>query len=403
MFLLPDAVKSAVSLLNGAGHDCYPVGGCVRDLLRGKEPDDWDLCTSALPETMLEVFAAYPTFAVGAAHGTIGVILDGTKLEITTFRADGDYLDARHPSAVKLGVSLREDLARRDFTVNAMALDAENGIIDPFFGQTDLVNGILRAVGDPALRFEEDALRILRGLRFSAVLGFKLEENTEKAMKTAAPNLSRIARERVLGECFKLISGFDAPRVLFSYPDIIGSAFPALKSALLCRETLEKGVKALQTARSTESRLARFLAAMGQDGAVLQTEPLAKAQKETIFALISLENSDFSPETVYSLAVRIGKDAPRLLAHLFEGRNRETDLICALERIQTAHLPLLPADLALNGAQIAALTGAKGAQIGLLLRALLDEVARGGCENTPESLEKALFRLLETKKSQATQ
>ena len=174
-FLLPAPVQRALSMLGEAGFSAYVVGGCVRDWVLGIPPHDFDICTSAAPEEMKEIFRDERTIETGIKHGTLTVLMEGEPLEITTFRLDGDYLDGRHPSSVSFTRNIEEDLSRRDFTINAMAYSPREGLCDPFGGQADCKAGIIRCVGEPERRFTEDALRILRALRFSARLGFPIE------------------------------------------------------------------------------------------------------------------------------------------------------------------------------------------------------------------------------------
>lgn len=202
-FSPPKYVQTALRRLEGQGHSAYMVGGCVRDLLLGRRPQDWDLCSSALPEEVLALFPrSYPT---GLAHGTVTVILRGSKLEITTFRTDGNYLDHRRPSSVRFTDSLEEDLARRDFTINAMALSKDGRLIDPFGGRADLAARQLRCVGEPRTRFEEDALRMLRALRFSSQLGFSIAPETLAVIREKAPLAPTLARERISAELEKIL------------------------------------------------------------------------------------------------------------------------------------------------------------------------------------------------------
>ena len=197
---IPNSVLELINKLEDAGYETWVVGGCVRDHLMGNVPHDYDCCTAAQPEQMQALFADRQLVLAGLKHGTVGVVTEEGVVEITTFRTEGGYLDSRHPDWVKFVRDVKEDLARRDFTVNAMAYSPRRGLCDPFGGQADLKNGILRAVGDPVLRFREDALRILRGLRFAARFGFAIEENTRKAMHTEIAGLDTLARERVLTE-----------------------------------------------------------------------------------------------------------------------------------------------------------------------------------------------------------
>ena len=197
---IPGPVLELMDRLEGRGFECWAVGGCVRDHLMGIRPHDYDCCTAATPEEMLEIFADRQLVLAGLKHGTVGVVTDFGVVEITTFRTEGGYADSRHPDWVKFVRDLKEDLARRDFTVNAMAYSPRRGLSDPFGGQEDLKRGLLRAVGDPVRRFREDALRILRGLRFAARFGFAIEESTRTAMHTEIAGLDALARERVMTE-----------------------------------------------------------------------------------------------------------------------------------------------------------------------------------------------------------
>ena len=202
---LPQNVQYCMHALEAAGFQVYAVGGCVRDSLLGLVPADYDLCTNAKPEEISRVFCAHQQLHHGQKHGTVGIVLDGQVYEITTFRTEGGYQDARHPDWVKFVPNVEEDLARRDFTINAMAFHPKTGYIDPFGGQKDLKNKILRTVGDPECRFREDALRILRGARFSARFRLTPDPATKAAMEHLAPLMEHLARERVFEELCKLL------------------------------------------------------------------------------------------------------------------------------------------------------------------------------------------------------
>ena len=228
MMKLPPQVQNALDRLNAAGFEAYVVGGCVRDALMGRTPGDFDLTTSALPEETAAVFAGERVIETGLQHGTVTVMLDGMPLEITTFRVDGAYSDARHPDAVTFTRSLREDLARRDFTMNAVAWSPETGLADPFGGEADIRARVIRCVGDPELRFREDALRILRCLRFAATLGFSVAPATAAAARENRERLRRISAERVAAELCKLVCGSDVRRVVCSETDILGAVLPEL-------------------------------------------------------------------------------------------------------------------------------------------------------------------------------
>ncbi|MGL6200165.1 MAG: CCA tRNA nucleotidyltransferase [Lachnospiraceae bacterium] len=201
--LLPANVKKIIRTLNAAGHEAYAVGGCVRDSILGRQPEDWDITTSATPEQTKALFKR--TFDTGIEHGTITVLLDKQGYEVTTYRIDGKYQDSRHPSNVEFTRSLEEDLLRRDFTINAMAYNEEQGLKDIFGGRQDLESGIVRCVGNAKQRFGEDALRILRAVRFSAQLGFTVEGKTKTAIRELAPTLANISAERIQVELVKLL------------------------------------------------------------------------------------------------------------------------------------------------------------------------------------------------------
>ena len=224
---LPTYVKTCIDALEAAGFAAYAVGGCVRDSLLGLEPSDYDLCTAALPEQTEAVFQNCKLVLAGRKHGTIGVVTEGGVVEITTFRTEGAYLDNRHPEWVEFVEDVTGDLARRDFTVNAMAWSPTRGFADPFGGREDLKNHVLRAVGDPATRFREDSLRILRGARFAAKYRLETEAETEKAMFDLRGLMENLARERVFEELCKLLTHCNAADLLRFAP-IVTAVIPEL-------------------------------------------------------------------------------------------------------------------------------------------------------------------------------
>ena len=225
---LPVPVQDLIARLRGAGFPAYAVGGCVRDSLLGLTPHDWDLCTAASPEEMKRVFAGERIAETGLRHGTLTVIRDHIPYEITTFRTEGTYSDHRHPDSVSFVTDVREDLARRDFTINAMAWAPEEGLLDLFGGREDLDRGIIRCVGVPEERFEEDALRILRALRFASVYDFALDPDTSRAVRALYSTLDRVAAERLREELLKLLCGKAAGRMLREYPEVFSAMIPDL-------------------------------------------------------------------------------------------------------------------------------------------------------------------------------
>ena len=223
--MLPQPVEYVLERLENAGFDAFAVGGCVRDTLLGRVPGDWDVTTAARPEQVLSLFAGY-AIPTGLKHGTVTVRAGEMAIEVTTFRADGDYTDHRRPDTVTFSRRLEDDLCRRDLTVNAMAMDRRGEITDLYGGREDLKAGVLRCVGEPERRFQEDALRILRTLRFSAVLGFAIEEKTAAALRETAALLTYIAPERIRTEMDKLLCGNHVLPVLLDYPEVLGVFLP---------------------------------------------------------------------------------------------------------------------------------------------------------------------------------
>lgn len=236
MIDLPAHAARAIARLEDAGYETWAVGGCVRDSLRGAQPHDWDLCTAAKPEQMQAVFAGERVLETGLKHGTLTLLTADGPLEITTFRADGSYSDGRHPDGVRFVPDVTADLARRDFTVGAMAWHPDRGLCDPYRGLDDLQDGVLRAVGDPDARFTEDALRILRAVRFASQLGFAVEDETAAAMRRQVARLDCIAAERVREELTGMLCGRFVQRALMQYADIVVAVLPELAPMVGCQQ-----------------------------------------------------------------------------------------------------------------------------------------------------------------------
>ena len=226
---VPKSVEWIINRLEENGYEAYAVGGCVRDSVMGKEPHDWDICTSALPDETLSCLGMENIIENGIKHGTVTVRVDGENYEITTFRTDGEYTDNRHPESVTFVRDLREDLSRRDFTVNALAYNKQRGLQDYFEGVGDIENKVIRCVGSPDRRFGEDALRILRALRFSSVLGFDIEKRTSKSIHKNAYLLKNISKERIMSELIKILEGENVEAVLLGYSDVIAEIVPEMK------------------------------------------------------------------------------------------------------------------------------------------------------------------------------
>ena len=263
-FPLDPGAAALLTRLRAAGHAAYAVGGCVRDSLLGQTPHDWDLCTSATPEQVLELFGKAHCIPTGLQHGTVTVKHSGELYEITTFRTEGAYSDGRHPDHVAFVPDVKEDLARRDFTINAMAYNAEEGLIDPFGGQNDLAAGIVRAVGEPQRRFEEDALRILRLYRFAARFGFAIDPATGQAARALCRHLDCVSEERIAEELSRLLAA-PAPGAYLE-AEVLAVIFPELDAAELPEsrrilDALEPGMEHVPV------RLAALLCPLGEAGA----------------------------------------------------------------------------------------------------------------------------------------
>lgn len=229
MFIIPDYVQTILGRLETAHHEAYIVGGCVRDSIMGMAPHDYDVTTSALPHETEQIFSDHRVIETGLKHGTVTVLSDGNPIEITTFRVDGQYKDGRHPQDVTFTTNIRDDLSRRDFTMNGIAYNPARGMIDPFGGQADISRKMIRCIGDPDRRFGEDALRILRGLRFASVLGFEIEKDTAASIRRNFPLLAKVSAERIFSELKKLLCGVNVLAVLLDYPEVFSALIPELR------------------------------------------------------------------------------------------------------------------------------------------------------------------------------
>lgn len=395
-FELPSPVSLALDRLEEAGYASYAVGGCVRDWVLGVTPHDYDICTAASPEDMQRVFRGEKTVETGLQHGTLTVVLRGMPLEITAFRVDGKYRDGRHPDSVRFTDRIEEDLSRRDFTINAMAYSPRRGIADPFGGREDCKNGLVRCVGEAEERFSEDGLRILRALRFSARLGFPIEEKTAWAVRECRERLHIISRERIAAEMGGLLLGKDAGRVLTDYPEVIAAAIPALTAGPewphACRRVdyspAEEG-----------ARWAALLADLGEDGAraVMVELKASNRLKERTAALVSCFSVPVTSGNAWEMLMRIG---PECLESLIEvqkadrlaaGEDQETVFKDAAfaqearEKLLREGACYTLRDLAVGGKDMAAL-GLSGPEIGETLNGLLLSVVRGEIPNEREAL-----------------
>ena len=421
MMNLPEQVRRALARLEAAGHEAFVVGGAVRDYVRGADTGtDWDITTSALPEETETIFSGYRVIEAGMKHGTVTVLLDGEPLEITTYRVDGGYSDHRHPDEVRFTRSLREDLRRRDFTMNAMAYSPRTGVVDPFGGQADLAAGVVRCVGEPDRRFQEDALRILRALRFASALGMGIHPDTARAARDNRGLLTSVAAERVRVELTKLLCGADAERVLLEFPDILSVPLPEI-GAMVCFDQHnphhDRDVwahTAAVTAAIPAQPVLRWAAllhdvgkppcfSLAEDGVghfyghaaesarmadgILRRLRFNTDSREEIVRLIRYHDLPIQPERrpVKRLMNKLGPDTVRRLIELHKADTRGQSAICAgriaeydavaavLDEILNEKECFSLRDLAVNGTDMMAL-GLAGRDIGRALNACLTAV-----------------------------
>ncbi|MBR5231440.1 MAG: CCA tRNA nucleotidyltransferase [Clostridia bacterium] len=381
-FSLPQSVTEALLRLNAHGFEAYLVGGCVRDMLMGIPPHDFDICTSALPEETMQCFADVRVIETGIKHGTVTVILHGEPLEITTFRTEGDYLDGRHPSSVAFTRSLENDLMRRDFTVNAMAYHPEKGLTDLYGGRQDIERKLLRCVGDPTERFTEDALRILRALRFAAQLGFEIDKATGDALHALRGRLSLISRERIAAELLRMLASPHAPQVLHLYGDVFLAALP---------DCTRFDIDALKKAPEghTLLRTASLLHGDPNAQAVLKSLKLSTAFTEDSLMLIDAYDAKIEPREVPLWLAKMGKERFDALLLLREKQERQT-LLKEVRRALDEHLPFSVRDLAINGRDLIAAGLPAGPHIGELLESLHKEVLMRKIPNDRDALLKRI-------------
>lgn len=385
-FKLPTDVEYILSTLEASGYRADIVGGSVRDFLLGKDPGDYDITTSALPEEVKATFAGERIIETGIKHGTVTLVLSGTPYEITTYRFDGEYSDSRHPTSVSFTRRIEDDLMRRDFTVNAMAYSYRHGLTDLYGGIDDISARLIRAVGDPDTRFSEDALRILRAIRFSSVLGFEVEEKTALAAIRNMPLLSNVSAERIYVEWKKLLAGEKAYRTLSDFALIIGQIIPELSSLVLpdpdsfaagdsiCRMLSLFALSAENPASAFDSAADR----LRMDNA---TRHLG------VSVLSSLGRFDTSSDKGLTYALMsLGESATRTLIDLETLLHLSApDAKRCLSELLSRGVAYRLSDLKINGTDLMAI-GVRGREIGNLLSKLLCEVVEQRVSNERDAL-----------------
>ncbi len=386
---VPVAVQTLLSALRQAGFEAYAVGGCVRDALLQKQPHDWDLTTSALPEQMKIVFADYPLFDIGARHGTIGVRIDHQTIEVTTFRIDGSYEDNRHPNQVQFTGKLAEDLSRRDFTVNAMAYSKETGLVDLFGGQQDLAAKRIRCVGNPDRRFQEDALRLLRAVRFASVLSFQVEPKTAAAIERNQALLCHISAERITAELHSFLNGPGAGRLLQQFAGLFTVALPGITITAETGQTVDRAPEQFPL------RLALLLTSAVDPEVALCHLRLSNAEKDTVLALLQ-HRTDPLPQNaagVRILLFRLGPECCHMLADFHQAQGADVTLFRSLlQKVLEQKDCYRIRDLAIDGNQLQKLGCPPGPQIGQILERLLFRVMQEEIENTRSALTAAALK-----------
>ncbi len=432
---LPADVQNIINVLESNGHEAYAVGGCVRDCILGKVPHDWDITTSALPEQVKALFQR--TFDTGIEHGTVTVLMQGVGYEVTTYRVDGKYEDGRHPKEVTFTASLEEDLKRRDFTINAMAYNDSRGLVDLFGGKEDLDNGIIRAVGNPRERFTEDALRMLRALRFSAQLGFEIEADTYQAIKDLAPTLERISAERIQVEMVKLVTSDHPERIRDVYlTGLTNVFFPEFNAMMECDQINkhhmytvgEHTIEALKNAPADKVvRLTMLLHDIAKPvcktiddngqyhfklhpikGTDMAREVLRrlKFDNDTTDRVCNLvKNHDDRPEinerNIRRMIIRVGKDnfedllAVKRADTMAQSTYRREEKLQYINQLEVAYKAIISAgdclrikDLKVNGKDLIDMGLPQGQQIGQVLGTLFEEVIDNPSLNDREYLLK---------------
>lgn len=432
---LPESVKYIIQTLEQSGFEAYAVGGCVRDSILGRSPDDWDITTSAKPEQTRELFEK--TFDTGIEHGTITVLIDNIGYEVTTYRIDGEYEDSRRPNDVEFTTDLKEDLLRRDFTINAMAYNKKEGLIDIFGGMQDLESNIIRCVGRAKDRFEEDALRILRAIRFSAQLGFEIEEETAHAIKKMAPTLSKISAERIQVEMLKLI--------LSKNPSYIDQAYKLGVTAVIFPEwdammaTVQGGAAGQYNVGEhalscveyiRNNKVSRLLALFhsiakpntkGTEYVGLDVEGASMAKSvmkrwkmdnhtiRDVSKLVEVHAVLIEPTfpAVRKAVNQIGQDLfpifheMQFVDVMSRNSDKRVEKLCALKEVGEIYQtivdekhPVVLKDLAIDGARLLEMGVPQGKQIGEVLKQLLDRVLEDHTLNTPEWLEEEVKKYM---------
>ena len=414
--ILPPQIEKALELINKHGYEGYLVGGCVRDYLLNIAPYDFDLATNALPEEIKKIFADFPVIETGIKHGTVTAVIDKMNIEITTYRIDGNYKDNRRPDGVTFIRSLTDDLSRRDFTVNAMAYSPDSGIIDYFNGVNHLKSRIICCVGDSQKRFEEDALRIMRALRFASVLSFEIEEKTAFSIHDRKDLLKNISRERIFSELIKLLCG-NPYEILLSYADVMAVIIPDLENS----SAYNSAVLALKYCPEDKYiRLAAFLYSLyNSEGLPSPAEEISNTARKVLNnlksdsitvkrvtgLLINIDEEILANEVyIKLLAYRIGFDGVKRLIALKKAISSAKsdaavstldEALRTAQRLESENACISLKNLAVNGQDLIGSGIKDGRKIGEILNTLLFSVIRNEVENTKDKLLEKINIIIE--------
>ncbi len=400
-FTVPSYIKAVTDALESAGFDAYLVGGCVRDSALGKIPHDYDITTNAKPKDMLSVFSAFRVIETGLKHGTLTVVSEGECVEVTTYRIDGAYTDNRHPDSVTFTEDITEDLSRRDFTVNAMAYSTRCGLCDPFGGLSDLSRKTIVCVGRPEDRFTEDALRILRALRFASVLDFDIDRATAEGALKLRDLLSRVSRERVQVELFKFICGDGVARITKALPEVLFSVLP-----MLTRDATDSFAEVCHLLPATpEARFAYLAVKSAADPVTADkaaTEMMRSLKSSTAVckrcaALAALAQNPLPTERADVLRL-MGRAEPDMIKDYAALRRAlyGDDVEVFLEKygkLAEENPCVKISQLAVSGGDVMKVTGLRGEAVGRALAALLELVVTGEAENERGALTAALEKM----------
>ena len=393
---VPAAARDVIDTLRGAGFSAYLVGGCVRDSILGRVPNDWDVATDALPAQMKEVFSSFRTIDTGIRHGTVTVLSDGEPIEVTTFRVDGDYSDGRHPDKVSFTPSLEEDLKRRDFTVNAMAYSPDTGLVDLFSGREHLREKIIECVGAPDERFGEDGLRVLRAIRFASCLDFTVGDATADAVRRLFRLLDRVSEERIYQELSKLLTGPAAGRIMKEFAPVIARVTDVAENAV------EKAADLIgKTDPDHLTRLSMLFTLGGltpeQAGEKTARLKTSRADREAVryACRAAAEPLPGAAPAMRRLLGAVGPATVRRAAQIRAalGDPSAADAARLADAITERGDPTRVSDLAVRGGEIMEATGADGREVGAILDELLFLVTEEKIENEREALLCAAIKI----------